>query len=120
MRCLSVSVCLSLARIAVCAVRRSLIRAVNDLSDALSLTKIKLEFSGASLCFGLLVRSRRGRALHVARLDCTALQVDDKMFVANVGDSECVLCRETKDGKWEAIPLSSAAPFLSAGSVFVA
>lgn len=60
--------------------------AVKRVVDELAETHINVAFSGTTLVFA--VKNR------------------DKLFVGNVGDSRCVLCRKHGDGKLEAIPLT--------------
>jgi len=61
-------------------------RATAAMCKRLADTDINTAFSGSTLVFGV--------------------RVDDTLYVANVGDSRCVLCRQGPNGQPQAIPLS--------------
>jgi len=65
---------------------RALTDAVKKLCDDLTDTNINVAFSGSTLVCGF--------------------QVSDMLYVANVGDSRCVLCRQSDSGELQAIGLS--------------
>jgi len=60
--------------------------AVKRTCEQLATTSINVAFSGTTAVFGI--------------------RVEDKLFVANIGDSRCVLCRQTEGDHFQAIPLS--------------
>lgn len=64
---------------------KAILDAVRDMCAELPKTKINIAFSGTTCVFGVTVKNR--------------------IFVANIGDSRCVLCRQISDGI-ESIDLS--------------
>lgn len=62
-------------------------KAVKELVDELAGTNINIAFSGTTAVFGL--------------------KVDQSIYVANIGDSRCVLARKSDSGAIEAVPLST-------------
>jgi len=54
--------------------------------EQLATTGINITFSGTTAVFGI--------------------RVDERLYVANIGDSRCVLCRQKSGDSFEAIPLS--------------
>lgn len=64
----------------------AILRAVAKTVAELAETTIKVAFSGTTCVFGV--------------------QIEQKLYVANIGDSRCVLCRSKGGGKYEAIALS--------------
>jgi len=60
-------------------------RAVDRLTETLAQTTINIHFSGTTAVFGVFV--------------------DKKLYVANIGDSRCVLCTKTADG-YRAVAMS--------------
>jgi len=66
---------------------KSMTLAVKKTCEQLSTTNINVSFSGTTAVFGV--------------------RIDKKLFVANIGDSRCVLCRQTSSGEnFQAVPLS--------------
>jgi serine/threonine protein phosphatase PrpC len=65
---------------------KSILTAVKTTCDELAGTGINISFSGTTAVFGL--------------------KIDNKLYVANIGDSRCVLCRKVGEDKFEALPLS--------------
>lgn len=63
----------------------AIMKAVKELVDQLVTTNINIAFSGTTCVFSVLV--------------------EKTLYVANIGDSRCVLCRK-KNGDIEAVPLS--------------
>ena len=61
-------------------------RAVKEMVDLLATQGLNTAFSGTTCVFGL--------------------RVDQQMYVANIGDSRCVLARKNENGRLVAIPLS--------------
>jgi len=59
---------------------------MEQLCAELGETNINVAFSGSTCVFGL--------------------KVDEKLYVANVGDSRCIMCRQTGTGELQAIGLS--------------
>jgi len=64
---------------------KAILKAVKTLCEELATTQISLAFSGTTAIFAILN--------------------DRSLFVANIGDSRCVLCRKN-EGRGEAVPLS--------------
>jgi serine/threonine protein phosphatase PrpC len=65
---------------------KAITAAVKRTCEQLATTSINVAFSGTTSVFGV--------------------RVEDKLFVANIGDSRCVLCRQTEGDHYQAIPLS--------------
>jgi len=66
---------------------KAIVAAVKKTCDQLATTSINVAFSGTTAVF--------------------AVRVENKLFVANIGDSRCVLCHQTQPGDhYEPIPLS--------------
>jgi len=66
---------------------KAITAAVKKTCDQLATTSINVAFSGTTAVF--------------------AVRVENKLYVANIGDSRCVLCRQTQAGDhFQAIPLS--------------
>lgn len=65
----------------------SITRATAAMCKRLQETDINCSFSGSTLVFGV--------------------RIDDTLYVANVGDSRCVLCKQGANGQPIAIPLST-------------
>jgi len=66
---------------------KAITAAVKKTCDQLSGAGINITFSGTTAVFGI--------------------STEDKLYVANIGDSRCVLCRQTSPGdNFQAIPLS--------------
>jgi len=62
-------------------------RATAAMCKRLQETDINCAFSGSTLVFGV--------------------RIDDVLYVANVGDSRCVLCKQGPNGQIQAVPLST-------------
>jgi len=62
-------------------------KAVKELVEELSSTNINVAFSGTTAIF--------------------TVKINDSLYVANIGDSRCVLCRKNPQGGIEAVPLST-------------
>jgi len=60
--------------------------AVKKMCDKLAETNINIAFSGTTAVFGV--------------------KIDQKLYVGNIGDSRCVVCRQTANGEIESIALS--------------
>lgn len=65
---------------------QAILIAVDKLCSELAETSINVAFSGSTCVFGL--------------------KVDNKLYVANIGDSRCIMCRQTSTGELQAIGLS--------------
>jgi len=67
---------------------KSITAAVKTTCDQLATTNINVAFSGTTAVFGL--------------------HIEDRLIIANIGDSRCVLCRLLEKGsnRWEAIALT--------------
>ena len=65
---------------------KSLTESVKRLCDELTDTNINVAFSGSTLVFGV--------------------KIADMLYVANIGDSRCVVCRQSENGELQAIGLS--------------
>jgi len=65
---------------------KAITSAVKRTCEQLATTSINVAFSGTTAVFGV--------------------RVEDKLYVANIGDSRCVLCRYTDGDHFQAIPLS--------------
>eukprot|EP00823_Brevimastigomonas_motovehiculus_P007021 TRINITY_DN6042_c0_g1_i1.p1 TRINITY_DN6042_c0_g1~~TRINITY_DN6042_c0_g1_i1.p1 ORF type:complete len:430 (-),score=123.04 TRINITY_DN6042_c0_g1_i1:200-1489(-) len=65
---------------------KAIFAAVKRTCEQLVSTAINIAFSGTTCVFGV--------------------RVDNKLYVANIGDSRCVLCRKLSDEKFQVIPLS--------------
>jgi len=66
---------------------QAITKAVKDLVDELSGTNINIAFSGTTAIF--------------------TVKVNETLYVANIGDSRCVLCRKTPSGGIEGVALST-------------
>ena len=64
----------------------AIVAAVERMCNELSETNINVAFSGSTCVFGL--------------------KVADRLYVANIGDSRCIMCRQTATGELQAIGLS--------------
>ena len=65
---------------------QSILNGMEQLCAELGETNINVAFSGSTCVFGL--------------------KVDEKLYVANIGDSRCIMCRQTGTGELQAIGLS--------------
>lgn len=65
---------------------KSITEAVKRLCDELTDTNINVAFSGSTCVFGV--------------------KIADMLYVANIGDSRCVMCRQADNGELQAIGLS--------------
>lgn len=79
--------------------------AVRRLCDELTDTNINVAFSGSTLCFGLRVQTPPNA--NGGSGGSAAAAGSDMLYVANVGDSRCVMCRQGPNGQPIAIPLST-------------
>lgn len=64
----------------------AILKSVQALCTQLTETNINVAFSGTTCVFGV--------------------KVDKKLYVANIGDSRCILCRQTSTGELQALSLS--------------
>ena len=65
---------------------QAILNGMEQLCAELGETNINVAFSGSTCVFGL--------------------KVDEKLYVANIGDSRCIMCRQTATGELQAIGLS--------------
>jgi len=65
---------------------KAILSAVKRMCDSLAQSQINIAFSGTTCVFGVLL--------------------DRRLYVGNIGDSRCVLCRQGPDGSLIPIPLS--------------
>ena len=69
--------------------------------DCLQLqTNINIAFSGTTSVFGVLVRIA---SKPFGELSSSTPQIEKKLYVCNIGDSRCVLCRQAPDGEIQSI-----------------